>query len=340
MDHAGQRLAALRAKGERVLLLWDDSVIEKPESWFSEGLCSVASSKAKRLTRVKPGYYTPPKSRICVPGFDWTSVVMTTLQSAPSLVTMRWWSTRGKCPTDRKSQFIVLLKQLRRLFTQPLIHVLDRGYADSSLLTRLVTGNHCFIVRWVKTYNLRDVHGKLQNAQKHARSHEDKVTKVIWDAPRKCRRSVSLSYQVVFLPQHPQHAMYLVVCRHGKYGQEPMYLLTNCPIPTKAHLWTILFSYMRRWAIEQTFRFNKSELAMESPRLWEWENRLKLLIIVALVYEFLLRFLRNWRSMAHKFIQLWCPRTGKRQLEVQLPLYRFRIAIVEFLNEFVAQNSG
>ena len=38
-------------------------------------------------------------------------------------------------------------------------------------------------------------------------------------------------------------------------------------------------------------RFDKSELAMESPRVWAWENRLKLLLIVALAYAFLLSLL-------------------------------------------------
>jgi len=35
-------------------------------------------------------------------------------------------------------------------------------------------------------------------------------------------------------------------------------------------------------------RFNKSELAFESPRLWQWEDCLKVLYIAALAYAFLL----------------------------------------------------
>lgn len=41
---------------------------EKPESLKSEGLGPVPSSQAKRLTHVKPGYYSPPGRPICVPG--------------------------------------------------------------------------------------------------------------------------------------------------------------------------------------------------------------------------------------------------------------------------------
>lgn len=48
-----------------VLLHWDESVVEKPESIKPEGLSPVRSSKAKRLVRLKPGYFNPPPSAPC-----------------------------------------------------------------------------------------------------------------------------------------------------------------------------------------------------------------------------------------------------------------------------------
>lgn len=53
----------------------------------------------------------------------------------------------------------------------------------------------------------------------------------------------------------------------------------------------VVRAYARRWPIEMTFRYHKSELAMEIPRLWSWERRLKLLMMAALAYAFLLSFL-------------------------------------------------
>ena len=62
-----ERIQRIIAQGKRPLLLWDNSRIEKHESWGCEGLCSVWSSKAQRLTRIRPGFYRPPNSRISVP---------------------------------------------------------------------------------------------------------------------------------------------------------------------------------------------------------------------------------------------------------------------------------
>src|SRR5713226_7591416 len=56
---ASEQVEQWESQGEEGLVIWDSSVREKPESQKSEGLGPVQSSKAKRLTHVKPGYYTP-----------------------------------------------------------------------------------------------------------------------------------------------------------------------------------------------------------------------------------------------------------------------------------------
>src|SRR5205085_2054301 len=92
--------------------------------------------------------------------------------------------------------------------------------------------------------------------------------------------------------RHPKHdhPLWLVVSRPGS-GREPWYLLTNEPIASTNDAWRIVFAYARRWQIEMAYRYTKSELALESPRLWFWHNRLKLMLMVSLVYAFLLSLL-------------------------------------------------
>jgi hypothetical protein len=62
-QQADTQVQALRAAGEEPLLIWDTSVLEKPESIKSEGLCAVRSSKARRLKRIRPGFFNPPGGR-------------------------------------------------------------------------------------------------------------------------------------------------------------------------------------------------------------------------------------------------------------------------------------
>jgi hypothetical protein len=67
---------------------------------------------------------------------------------------------------------------------------------------------------------------------------------------------------------------------------------------------------------------------MESPRLWRWERREKLLLMVTLVYAFLLSLLEAALEMLRVWLlRYWCHRTGKRSREVAAPLYRLRSAL-------------
>ncbi len=77
------------------------------------------------------------------------------------------------------------------------------------------------------------------------------------------------------------------------YGRKPWYLLTTEPILTSEHAWKIVLAYARRWQIEMSLRFTKSDLAFESPGLHEWESRLKFLLIASLAFAFLFSLLPN-----------------------------------------------
>ncbi|GHO54853.1 hypothetical protein [Ktedonobacter robiniae] len=71
-------------------------MIEKPESIALEGRRTVRSSKARRLKRIKPGYYTPPGDpSIFVPGMNWLTALLLGQQGPPLVAVTRWWTIRG-----------------------------------------------------------------------------------------------------------------------------------------------------------------------------------------------------------------------------------------------------
>ena len=73
------------------------------------------------------------------------------------------------------------------------------------------------------------------------------------------------------------------------------------------------------------YRACKTDLAMESPRLWYWENRPKLLLMVSVVYAFLLSLLaQDTGALVQELLRGWCHRTGKRYREAAVPLSRIR----------------
>ena len=339
-NRAKVRVEDLVQEGQRPLLLWDDSRIEKHESWWSEALCSVWSSKGKRLTKIRKGFYRPPASRICVPGFKWTAVTLSHIGGIPSVVQMTWWTTRGKYKEWGGNIVYRLLRKIHQQMGRVATHVLDRGYAHYEMLDWLFRFEQDFIIRWKKNHLLNHPIKGCKKTHLLSRSFQAVQSRMVWDKERKKAKRIIVAWAQVQHPEFPDQSLCLVIIRDKKNFNSPMYLLTNLEVLSSGQAWQIGFSYFHRWQIEQTFRFCKSELAMESPRLWFWENRLKFLAIVTLVYDLLLQLLRKRAVDMQIIIQKWCPRTGNRHRKASIPIYRLRAAISWCLFFALAQNSG
>ena len=334
-----ERIAKMHTQHQRPLLLWDDSRIEKPESWFIQGLCSVYSTATQRMMKVKRGFYRPPMGRVCVPGFKWTAVMLSCLGAVPSVCQMSWWTTRGKFKEHGSNVVFRLLKLINKDLGR-ITHVLDRGYATSNMLEWLFDFEQDFIIRWKKNHLLQHVHKGLKKTHLLARSFTGQHSKIVKNKPRGKTKRVTIAWCEVTHPDFPDEELWLVIARDKHNFNSPMYLITSIPVEDKVIAWEIFFSYIHRWEVEQGFRVCKSELGIQSPRLWWWENRLKLLAIVALVYDFLLQLIRNWSAWVLGFLRHWCHRTGNRYRKASIPIYRLRIAIHWCLGSLLYQNSG
>jgi len=95
LRRADEQIAQWQVQGQEGLLIWDGTVLEKPESLTAEGLCAVRSSKAGRLTHVKKGYYHPPGVPIFVPGMHGIGLLLAGRRAhaePPMLAMLRWWT--------------------------------------------------------------------------------------------------------------------------------------------------------------------------------------------------------------------------------------------------------
>ena len=324
-----QRVEELQAQGERPLVLWDESVLEKPESLAAEGLCAVRSMKARRMKRIKPGYYNPPGGRpVFVPGFHWLQVLVLGHKGPPTLAHLRWWTTRGEAASQARSEEAQIFDYIDQLWGKDVVHIWDRGFAGNPWLTQAFLRGARFILRWPKNYNLLDEQEQLHKPGEISKGKRSWDHRNLWDARHQCECKTGIIAFPVFDPTHLQ-PLWLVVAR--RKHQSPWYLLTSEPAFTSELAWQIVFAYARRWQVEMAIRYHKSELAFESPRLLDWSARQKLLLIAALAYSYLLAFLPiQPDSLADWLLRHFCPRTGKRSRVAPTPLYRLRLALSLF----------
>ena len=134
-------------------------------------------------------------------------------------------------------------------------------------------------------------------------------------------------------PDFPEQALSLVICRSK--GRTPWYLLTNEPALSEEQAWQVVFAYVRRWQIEMTWRYDKSELANPRPRLWRWATREKLLLMATLAYAFLLTLLEPFYDPLRLWLlRRFCHRTGRHARAAKAPLYRLRNALSRLWQDY------
>lgn len=233
---------------ERPLAIWDESVMEKPESLQAEGLCAVRSSKSVRLKRIKPGFYNPPGGRlIFVPGFHWLQVLVVGSKGRPNLAHMRWWTTRGPQASQIRTEESAILAQMDELWGKEVLHIWDRGFAGNPWPTQVFM--HCarFVLRWPKNYYLLDELGQLRKPGQISKGKRSWDHRLLWDAGRRCERQTSIVAFPVFDPTHHQ-PLWLVFAR--RKNESHWYLLTSEPAHTLQLAWQIVLAYARRWQVE------------------------------------------------------------------------------------------
>lgn len=332
LEEAGKEVERLQAQGQRILCLFDGSVLEKPESRHLEATAPVLSSKAKRLTRSRLGllFNLPSLRPIRVMGMEWTGTIITGLEGIPRLAVMRWWTTKGDYGAKMREIEEEVLRMLVRRWGPLLTFVFDRGYASGPWLQVLERFGVRFVIRWIKKHLFIDQEGREKKLWEIGRGKRYLAHQLIRESSSGLKLTCDLWWTPLRHPKYP-HQLYLVKARLKGHV---CYLITNERVQTEAQAWEIFFAYKRRWQIETSFRYGKCELALESPRLWSLDARLKLLGIVLLVYAFLLFLLEEVHAeRVQALLRLKCHRTGQRCHEALVPLYRLRWALSRLWND-------
>lgn len=326
-QQAQTRVQQLHDAGEEVLLVWDGSVLEKPESPAGPDWCPVRSSKAARLRRFRKHFTRPPSGPpVTVPGLHWLGLVVLGQHGPPTLAQQRWWTTRGPQATDQRTVEAELVEQCAARWGRTVWHIWDRDWGNSPWIQRVLALDLRFITRWKKRNKLLDNWGEARKAWEIARGKRSQSYRWLRDQRTKQLIKVGVVAIPVTLQDHPQ-PLWLVVARQGQ-GREPWYLVTAEPLRTVEDIWRVVLAYARRWQIEQVWRFSKSELAFESPRVEAWEDRQKLLLLATVAYAFLLHLLDGaYTELRALLLRWWCHRTGRRARATKQPLYRLRAAL-------------
>jgi hypothetical protein len=253
------------------------------------------------------------------------------MQGVHRLAVSRWWTTKGDVASTLRETEEELLRITVRHWGPLLIHVFDRGYASAYWLGVLATYRVRFVIRWIGKHVFVTMAGEEKKLWQIGQGKKYLAHKEIQDGATGEKMACDLWWTALRHPCSSQ-TRYVVKARVKK---DVMYLMTNDPVQTEAQAWEVFFTYRRRWRIETSFRYAKCELALECPRLWSLEARLKLPGMVVLVYAFLLSLLDPLhRDVVDALLRFKCHRTGKRCRETFAPLSRLRWALSRLWDDY------
>jgi len=185
-QQANERVQALHAAGDTVLIVWDGSVWEKPESQANVDWCPVRSAKGRRLARRRKGFSLPPSGPpILVPGLHWDGIAVLGQDGPPTLARMEWWTTRGEQATTQPELNQQLLRRCAEAWGASVRHLWDRGYAGRPWVQAAIAARVSFVVRWKKGNKLLDNWGQERKAWEIARGKRSLSYRMLRDTRTK-----------------------------------------------------------------------------------------------------------------------------------------------------------
>src|SRR6056297_913916 len=166
------------------------------------------------------------------------------------------------------------------------IYALDRGYDANRYYEYFSKGNKDFVIRATGNRNVI-YKGKSINIEKVAALYKGKYAYHYKNKNNK-ERHLKFSYAPIKLPALKDKELTLVIIRG--LGKKPMLLISNLKPEAKKLTLAILKYYIRRWRIEEYFRFKKQKFDLENFRVRSLKRIRNLDLILSITIGFLALF--------------------------------------------------
>ncbi|KXS46000.1 MULTISPECIES: transposase [unclassified Candidatus Frackibacter] len=265
------------------------------------------SKKLEALDRVRDGSTGKTED-----GYDTFEIAaLTTEHEMPVSIYSHVYSTLEKGFKSQNMETIAGLEFVKEHFGNIGIYALDRWY-DNNLFFKYFTkkGDECdFVIRAKKT---RDViyKGEKMNIFDVANLYKGKYVTHFKDKYDN-HKKVKFSYTNIKLPAIPDKELTLVIVRG--FGKSPMILISNLKPKSKRLTRVILKTYIKRWKIEEYFRFKKQQFNLENIRVRSLNSIRTMDLILTILIGFIAIFSEKRKTTK---LSLWISKLSKRIYEI------------------------
>jgi len=266
-----------------------------------------ASKKLEALDRVHDG-----STGETADGYDTFEITaLTDKQQMPVSIYTRLYSSLEK---GFKSQNIETLKGLnfiKKHFGYKGIYALDRWYDNNLFFKEFTKENEerHFVIRAKKNRNViyKD---KTMNILDVAKLYKGKYLTYFKDKHGDIKKA-KYSYAKIKLPAIPDKELTMVIVLG--LGKKPMMLISNLKPKSKKLTKTILEAYLKRWKIEEYFRFKKQQFDLENIRVQTLNRIRNVDLLLSILIGFIASFSENRKTTK---MSMWITKMSKRIYEI------------------------
>ena len=287
-------IALKQLPDEEIILIEDDSDVNKEYSSKLEDLCIVRDASKQKETYVN-GYH------VC------EIVGLSKNEKQPISLYSKIYSTESKeflsCSEEtKKSEKYVVEKIRENKPNTKIIVVKDRGYDSFNLFKNTIDNKVSFVVRLDGDRHLL-FKDKKRIVKEVASKRKGKIhTKLMYKGENV---DCYISYTKVQLPKIKNKDLTLVIIYRKDDENNPMYLLTDIDVKSKADVEKIARTYMLRWRIEEYFKSKKQNYDFENFRIRNLKgiNNLNLILSCVMLHIGTLTEKMDYKLLVIKIIE-------------------------------------
>lgn len=215
---------------------------------------------------------------------------LTKNEKLPIPVYSSLFSSKEKEFVSENDEYLTALRYVNNKFGNMGVYALDRGFDDEKYFRYFSEKNLNFVIRMKTNRNIKVCKsGKTNNIKtiavrkkcKSQYSYKDKFG---------ITRTATTGYIKVKIPNIEDKEFYLVIIKSSEFPKDLMMLLTNLKPDNEEFTKIVNKVYIRRWKIEEYFKFKKQQFKFEKMLVRTLESIRTLNMLLSVVIGFIAIF--------------------------------------------------
>ena len=234
------------------------------------------------------------------PGYHMIEVAgLSKKEKLPIPVYTRLFSAKEEGFVSTNEEYLKAIEYLGEKYEKKGIYALDRGFDDKKYFEKFASLGMNFVIRMKKTRDVSNAEsGIVENIKKKC-----KRVKMKWSYKYKNKKGITRTaytgYMKIKIPDIEKKTFYLVVIKSEEFPNDPMMLLTNM-IPENEEFTKIVNKvYIRRWKIEEYFRFKKQQFGFEKELVRSLNSIRTLNVLLTIAIGFIGMFSDNQKEIQY-----------------------------------------